>query len=276
MSSGRVSYRAAAETAEQFEAALSNEKTELIYLDAGTFRPGELSDFSEKAHDWGRRIGLRMPCIFRKRARQYFEEHWKEIEAAGFDIFLIRDMESLFYLREKAPDMAMELDHSIYVMNSCSEDAISELCGTEAFDMCYPLELSGRELSSLGKRLISRTPERKRELVVYGRAPMMVSAQCVRSLREGCRKIPGTEYITDRTGRKLPVKNYCTFCYNVIYNPVPLYIADMDKELSLIPHDIRRFEFTVESGEEVRKVLGGDLGGQQDAYTRGWIRKGVL
>ena len=31
-------------------------------------------------------------------------------------------------------------------------------------------------------------------------------------------------YITDRLGNKFPVKNYCKYCYNIIYNSAPIVL----------------------------------------------------
>ena len=44
------------------------------------------------------------------------------------------------------------------------------------------------------------------ELMVYGRLPMMVSAQCLTKTVKGCTGKPGWMYLKDRKGKRFPVK----------------------------------------------------------------------
>ena len=43
-----------------------------------------------------------------------------------------------------------------------------------------------------------------------------------------CTHRPGLLRMRDRTGKDLPVKNRCTFCYNTIYNPSPLSLLGQE------------------------------------------------
>ena len=59
----------------------------------------------------------------------------------------------------------------------------------------------------------------------------------------------------DRMGKELPVENHCAYCYNIIYNPLPLSLADqMDRIRELAPKAIR-LQFTGESPEEIRQIV---------------------
>lgn len=114
---------------------------------------------------------------------------------------------------------------------------------------------------------------RPRELVVYGRAPMMVSAQCVKKTTGVCDHGNDTVFLRDRKGAELPVKCCCRFCFNTIYNAVPTVLFDMDKELGEISPDSIRYEFMVEDHDEVLRILDGNY--DRKAFTRGHLKRGV-
>ena len=157
------------------------------------------------------------------------------------------------------------LDH--YVKNKVSKTTV-------------PIELNVRELINRGV-----TGE---ELIVYGRLPMMISAGCVYNTEKGCDRTDDGHfmYITDRKGEKLFVNCCCKECTNIIYNSVPISIADEEKLIKRLRPSSVRFCFTDESPEEMERIL--DLyfmtrepGGFSpaklcDRYTRGHINRGAL
>ena len=98
-------------------------------------------------------------------------------------------------------------DAMLYVMNGKAKQFFREF-GVEEFTA--PYELNAKELSVLGLEDMA--------LPVYGRLPLMVSAQCVKkNTKEECDKMMEPLYLTDRKQKKLPVLNFCCFCYNVVY-----------------------------------------------------------
>ncbi|MDO4266447.1 MAG: hypothetical protein Q4C63_08330 [Eubacteriales bacterium] len=290
MSLQNGSLRAAAETAEQFEALLDTEVT-LIYIDSGYFAPGSFRALCGAAHAAGKACGLRFPHIFREDGADFFLRHKNEVFGAGFDAFLIRSLEELCFLRELKKETGMETDaelvtdHSLYVFNSFAAAVMEELlaeggaaaAGTEALGadrgvrITLPLELNSRELAALC-RMDRKVPH---ELLVYGRAPMMVSAQCIRKTLCGCDKRPVVMQLKDRKGALLPVKNNCTFCYNTILNAGPTVIYDREKELSEIGADSLRYEFTTETAKEVKEILSGKRIWRENEFTRGHFKRGV-
>ena len=141
-----------------------------------------------------------------------------------------------------------------------------------------PLELTNKELME-----ISRT-DPPSDLVVYGRLPMMVSAQCIKKTTSGCDKRREAINMKDRTGKLLPVKNHCRFCYNTIYNPSPLLLFDCKNEISALKPDGLRMKFTIETEEETIRILKAFLeeGKKKEVlpvllkdFTRGHFRRGV-
>ena len=90
------------------------------------------------------------------------------------------------------------------------------------------------------------------EMVVYGYAPMMISAGCVKKSIGRC---DGKESITrlkDRYQKTFYVKNYCDTCYNIIYNTAPLVLLEQIGEIEEMGiHEIR-LHFTIEDTEETK------------------------
>ena len=65
------------------------------------------------------------------------------------------------------------------------------------------------------------------EILVYGRLPVMVSAQCLLKTNGRCLKQQGGKKVcrlTDRMGKTFPVSAECRYCYNIIYNSTPLVL----------------------------------------------------
>lgn len=92
--------------------------------------------------------------------------------------------------------------------------------------------------------------------VVYGRIPLMLLEKCVIREVESCRECEksGFVYLTDRKGVRFPVRR--TYNHrNIIYNSLPTYMADRQSELEKYGIKNRHFIFTVESAEEVDRVI---------------------
>ena len=122
------------------------------------------------------------------------------------------------------------------------------------------------------------------ELVVYGRAPLMLSSQCVKRTTGTCNKKKEFTFLTDRKGKTFPVWNDCSVCMNIIYNTAPLDLSDQEKEIrTLAPAGIR-LTFTTETAEEAKKItevyiqrflLGEAASLTLPEFTRGHFKRGV-
>ena len=117
-------------------------------------------------------------------------------------------------------------------------------------------------------------------LSVYGRIPLMISAQCVYRNYTGCKgdSKESEVFLKDRFGNLFFVDARCEDCYNIIYNNKPLYLTDKKDELKRIGPASVRVSFTIESNREIRQILS-DLesgtGNFDDRYTRGHFNRGV-
>ena len=92
-------------------------------------------------------------------------------------------------------------DAGIYCWN---RETAAVLQGLGAKRLTFPWELNSRQLEAVagGGRVLGIPTE----LIVYGRIPMMVSAQCIRKTTGGCRRRNGLMELRDRTGVRMPVR----------------------------------------------------------------------
>ena len=130
--------------------------------------------------------------------------------------------------------------------------------------------------ASLGAESIILAPELKRAqirdiaspvpcgAVVYGRLPLMLTVRC--AISDGsCKKADKTvlckSALTDRHGTSFPLCGMPD-CTNVIYNSVPIYMADKRIELEAAGISIFHFIFTDETPEECDDIITAYINGE--------------
>ena len=110
------------------------------------------------------------------------------------------------------------------------------------------------------------------ELMIYGHLPMMVSANCIQRTSARCDHGNRILQLRDRMGKDMPVRCYCTYCYNQIFNAEPLVLYDLPDEVRALQPQCLRYDFSVESAAVVRQVLEGAV---PRSMTRGHFRHGI-
>jgi putative protease len=86
-------------------------------------------------------------------------------------------------------------------------------------------------------------------MVVYGKFPVMTTQKCIIKDTAGCEKCAC--YLTDRTGASSYVEGIFGH-RNIIYNSVPIYMADKYGEISKFSH---HFIFTNENVKECENIV---------------------
>ena len=269
----------------QLSPVLARGEISVVYLDADGFSPDQWRDIANRCHDRGKQCWLALPQIFRSHAQRYLGASRHLLCQAGFDGVLIRALEETVWLKDlmeqEKPELPLPfgMDASVYGWNSRSAKVLASV---GASVLAMPWELNSREMEPVletcrGLGLTS-------ELIIYGNAPMMVSAQCITNTVKGCTHKRGTLMMKDRTGAVLPVKNHCSFCYNTIYNPAPLSLLRSEKLVRRLMAERLRLQFTVEGTEQTEKVLDAFIGSfvyDRDVevpfrdFTRGHFKRGV-
>lgn len=268
-----------AETGDQLSAALAVPEVRRICLDASSFQPERWAEFVQLIHQAGKECYLTLPHIFRTHAIGFFRTYRSCLEQAGFDGLLIRAFEEIQWMREEQVSLSASFDASVYAWN---HGAVHTLKEEQAAFITAPWELNSRELEPVFEAC--RREGLPAELIVYGRAPMMVSAQCITKTVKGCSKCPSLLWMKDRTGARLPVQNHCAFCYNTILNPLPVSLHGCADSVKRLAPEGLRLCFTIETGEETKAVLnafaaefirGENAEPPFTEFTRGHFRRGV-
>lgn len=270
-------FQISVETVEQLKLALAREYVDRIFIsDAIAFDETVIDMLEEyrlnmrdKKHE--SKICLAMPYIFRERAMNIYKVYFEKI-SQYYEGVLVRNWEALEWMKSKGYKGEILSDYNLYGWNNRAIKELSEL-GIDQYTSS--IELNFRELSELSTG---------GNLIVYGYQPVMITANCIRRTTEDCLGKDSMLYITDRLGNKFPVKNYCKYCYNIIYNSAPIVLLDQKNEIrSLEPSGIR-LNFTLEKEREMEQILESyknvfledkEIPMPDISFTRGHFKRGV-
>lgn len=236
---------------EGFSSILFMPEISEIMIEADEVKPELWKDCVNQCHEVGKRCVLAMPVIFRNKAEEYFDKYLSLLVEARFDGILVRALEEIQYLKDRGMTFPIYGDHNLYSFNHMAQEMMMKL-GCER--ITFPLELNSQELRTLEGR--------RSELIVYGFLPAMVSAQCIQKQAnpkgqglDRCLGIPDWLMLKDRTGKELPVRNHCTYCYNIIYNPDVLSLLGQKERIGKLSPQAVRLQFTRESDLEMKEVV---------------------
>ena len=256
------------ETIEQFDIAIKYEEVKRIYVEITMLNQIKKVLSNNQV---AKEIYLAMPFIFRKNTQQIFEERYEELLEVC-DGILVRSYDGYKFLRKKAYSKKIVVDYPLYTMNRQSK----EFWKREGIEQTTaPLEINRYELAAMENDTV--------ELVGYGYLPMMISAGCTRKNLTKCNKVDGAVKVKDRYKKEFIVKNYCEYCYNIVYNFAPLWLCDRMKELSQLSIRALRLQFVYESDKEMQAVLQAYIEGLRTGkksvctgeFTRGHFERGI-
>lgn len=255
-----------------------------LYMDIGLCGDKE---WLKKLHETGpeTRLYLALPYILRQKDLFVLEKAVKLMETSFFSGVLVRNLEELQYFRKMAAGEKVWADivsdANLYIWNGKAVHVLDEIC-RESY---VPYELNVHEISEL----LGKAGACKLSMTVYGRIPMMVSANCIANTSGYCFK-KGNKgkkkeifyTLTDRYGKIFPVYVNCIHCYNVIYNSLPLSLHRQTDELKEMGISVFRLDLTVENREETEKIIRfwTQQKIREDAppygeYTKGHLKRGA-
>lgn len=262
------------ETEAQLAEVLKHDAVALVYLDEACF-----ADFAapiRQVHAAGKQAGLRLRRIERdldasgrkaENSAELLNALWKA-ECLP-DALLVRNLDEAMLLEDfftAHPELKARIrrnfDYTVYGYN---QEAIQALASLGADGLTYPIELTYHEC----RKLKSELPF---ELMIYGHLPMMVSANCIQRTSARCDHGNRILQLRDRMGKDMPVRCYCTYCYNQIFNAEPLVLYDLPDEVRALQPQCLRYDFSVEPATVVRQVLDGAV---PRSMTRGHFRHGI-
>ena len=222
---------------------------------------------------------IALPHILRERSYHCLEIIRNYLNCDMFDGVLVRNHESYQWLKQIQYTGELISDYTIYEWNKKTIEVYQRM-----FDRTtIPIELNRKEIEQLGEKS-------SMEILLYGRLPLMFSANCVRKTLDKCMlnlenagSYSNLYYITDRYHNKFPVLQNCHHCYNVLYNTVVLSLHGQMRQLLDKKYAVYRLEFTIENEIETVKILDyfcNSLNKEQlqfplAEFTNGHFKRGV-
>ena len=201
--------------------------------------------FIRTCRECGKQAAIAMPRVDRPGYdAAELKEHAEELLEAGLSFFLVRSLETLACFCRKGLAGSVRTDASIYAWNS---KAKAFLNGLRTAGDTAPVELNRKELF--------RRDNSGSELIIYGLLPLMVSAQCLKKNTDRCTRKGETLTLTDRMGTKFSIKCECVFCYNILYNVLPLSLLRDIPQILRMGFSSFRIELTNESGRDAEQIL---------------------
>jgi putative protease len=260
----------------QFSVAVSCPEITAIYANYDTLECSKLYAMAKEAKSLGKGFYLILPSVCRLAV---YEKLSEEIALfMGNDSvngFVVKNFEEITLLQSllKKGKYKKEiiLHDNMYVYNN---EAMLFWMEKGITRFSAPVEQNGNELKSL---LMSAC-----DMVVYGYLPLIISAQCLQDNTGGCRKNQ-SGYLVDRMGKKFLVQTNCKLCYNTIYNGQCLSLINQMYEIRRLHPANIRLDFTMETKEEMMKILEGFLnafygGGEKNSMsgcTTGHFKRGT-
>ncbi len=136
--------------------------------------------------------------------------------------------------------------HGDYRFNVANNATVCVLEQYGFADMIASAEMSAAQLRDLGGNTAA---------IVYGRVPLMTLERCINKQAAGCAACTkGTAQLTDRRGVKFPVVREYGH-RNLVLNSLPTGMSDKQSVLAANGITAQHFLFTVESADEVERVI---------------------
>lgn len=176
----------------------------------------------------------------------------------GISGLLVRNLEQLGILKFKGYTGKIVLDYGMYIWNEQAASMIKDMVS----EVSVPLELTIHEAAEVTDK-VRKNLGIPVSFNVYGYAPMMISAGCVKKTLDKCSGNQGKvsvsqAAIVDRMGNELKVTTNCRNCYNVIWNALPTSLhKKMENIAGRFSFDNYRVDLTVEDRVASLKVLNG-------------------
>ncbi len=266
------------EDAEQLLAVLKADFVDTVYLDCMLYTREnlirKLSEDIDRVHASGKKAFYVFPFIFRQQTSLFYEKIMPELKKLPLDGIMVRSLDEIAFIKEWGNEnWQMVSDSNLYTYSNEASEYFYRL---GMMQDTIPVELNRKE--------ILRRENSRSEMIIYGRLPLMITAQCIHKNTLGCMHQPKVLNLKDRYSVHFPVKNFCSECYNVIYNSLPVCLFKEDVTVKKIAPAAVRLSFTTETEEEAEQILtiygdiyknGGILGQLQMECTNGHFKRGV-
>ena len=268
-------YIGFAETEEQYKELLQCEFVSRLVIPYGWLLKNveKLKNECEKA---GKSVYFSLPAICRNDS---FDTVREALEAAcdlnfGEGVYT-NQVDSVAFVKRNFPDLKCIGDINLYGTNNEAVEWLKERID----GYTVSVELNKDELRHMNLK--------DGEMILYGRTPLMHSANCIFLTKNECRKNADSklDYIKDRKNAKIPYRGHCEekVCYNTVYNSVVTSLHKHKNIMNALPCTRYQLRFTTENREETAAVLeiyrqyaeNKTIGEVDFEYTNGHFLRGV-
>lgn len=193
-------------------------------------------------------IYLSLPAICRNASyTQILTSVTKAVKEKCCEGLYVNQIDSMAFCKQNFPKLKCVGDLHLYNMNPRAVQWLNE-------------RLDGFTVSvELNKDELRHLPLQRGEMILYGRTPLMHTANCIFLTKGDCRKQSEqkTGVLKDRTNASISFHGHCeeNVCYNTIYNSVATSLHKHKKELERLSCNMFQLRFTTETKEEVKKIL---------------------
>ena len=233
------------QTLEQLREVLKNQDVQSVVIPLFLFKEAgvlTLLDETEK------QIYISLPAVCREAGWNTIKENLSCIaERISIKGYYVNQVDSLAFLSNEGVEGELCGDIHLYGMNHLAVSKLME----KASSYTLPVELNAEEWKHM--------PLSKAEIMLYGRYPLMNTANCFFLTHGVCQKHKGEAFtfLKDRKGCSLPVKGFCKepICFKTVYNSIPTSLhknASAIDALNALSYQIR---FVDEKKDSVTKVL---------------------
>lgn len=269
---------------EQLNTLLNNKQIDEIVIDIDCFLNNQIKKITDEISIHKKKSFIRLERITRYDEIKNLKKDTIELlNIENINGVVIENFDQYIYILKnidyiKKDEIVIELDYSLNIANTYAKDYYKQLL------LKY---LKNKKINVI-LRFVSNVELNKYELedikidtlVVYGYLTTMVSANCIYKTSDNClndknldKSILKKDFFIDRKNNKIYFKCFCKYCYNKIYNAYPLYIVDLLDELKKTNFDKIRYDFTIESSEEIKKILSNNV--NINKITRGHIKNKI-
>ena len=259
-------------------AVLENQTIDMVTLEGFA----NLEAAVKEIHAAGKQAGYAFPYVLRENSEGLLRKQGSVLKQ--FDRIWVRSYDGIGFAKEELylPAEKLALDAGLYVF---SNEAAADFMADGFAGYTASMELNRKELAHMENK--------QAELMLYGYAPLMISAQCVYKNYASCireqKKESGKQsqrlYLNDRYQKQFEVQRDCTHCYNVIYNSQSTYLLHHADEISGLDFGAHRIVFRNESAKQMHGILqqyedafrsGRKIQPPKEGtYTNGHFRRGV-
>lgn len=257
---------------------LENQMVDMVTLESFT----NLEVALKEIHAAGKKAGYAFPYVLRENSEGLLRKQVSVLKR--FDRIWVRSYDGIGFAKEELhlPAEKLALDAGLYVF---SNEAADDFMAAGFAGYTASMELNRKELAHMENE--------QAELMLYGYAPLMISAQCVYKNYASCikeqkkesGKQPQRLYLNDRYQKQFEVQRDCTNCYNVIYNSQPTCLLHHADEIGGLDFGAHRIVFRNESVKQMHGILqqyedafrsGRKIQPPKEGtYTNGHFRRGV-